>query len=217
MDFRGVIFDLDGTLVDTLQDIADAMDRVLVREGAPPHSYDEYRYLIGHGIRNLVTQALPEELRDEATVARCFERMIADYGEHSLVKTRVYEDVPGLVRALREDGVPLAIHSNKADAPTQTIVRALLDPADFIVVAGARPEAPLKPDPAVALAIAEEFGLSPARVAYVGDSLVDMRLATAAGMVAVGASWGFRTTRELVESGADVVIDRPLELLELRG
>ena len=107
--------------------------------------------------------------------------MLEDYGAHSLVKTRAYEGVPELVRALRADGVPLAIHSNKADAPTQAIVAALLDPRDFVVVAGARPDAPLKPDPAVALAIAARFGLPPARVAYVGDSLVDMRTGRSGG------------------------------------
>jgi phosphoglycolate phosphatase len=215
--FDGVIFDLDGTLVDTLEDIADAMNRVLALEGAAGHTYEEYRYLIGHGIRNLVTQALPPESRDEATIARCFERMIEDYGRNALVKTRVYDGVPELVRELRMAGVPLAIHSNKADAPTQAIVAALLHPADFVQIAGARPEAPLKPDPAVALAIAARFGLPPARVAYLGDSLVDMRTATAAGMVAVGAAWGFRTPRELTESGAAAVIDAPLDLLDLRG
>jgi phosphoglycolate phosphatase len=217
VEFDGVIFDLDGTLVDTLEDIADAMDRVLALEGAPGHTREEYRYLIGHGIRNLVREALPAELRSDERVTRCHERMLEDYGRNSLVKTRVYEGVPELVRALRADGVPLAIHSNKADVPTQAIVAALLDPSDFVQVSGARPDAPLKPDPAVALAIAARFGLPPARVAYVGDSLVDMRLATAAGMVAVGASWGFRSSRELIESGAGVVIDRPLELLDLRG
>jgi phosphoglycolate phosphatase len=215
--FDGVIFDLDGTLVDTLEDIADAMDRVLAREGAPGHAYAEYRYLIGHGIRNLVTEALPPELRSEERIARCYERMIDDYGRNSLVKTRAYEGVPELMRVLRADGVPLAIHSNKADAPTQAIVAALLDPADFVVVRGARPDAPLKPDPAVALAIAARFGVPPARVAYLGDSLVDMRTATAAGMIAVGAVWGFRTREELEESGAAVVIDAPLDLLALRG
>ena len=153
LSFAGVIFDLDGTLVDTLEDIADAMDRVLALEGAPGHSYDAYRYLIGHGIRNLVAESLPPELRDERTIARCYERMIADYGEHSLVKTRVYDGVPELVRALRADGVLLAVHSNKADALTRDIVAALLDASDFVAVAGARPDAPLKPDPAVALAI----------------------------------------------------------------
>jgi phosphoglycolate phosphatase len=215
--FDGVIFDLDGTLVDTLEDIADAMDRVLALEGAAGHTYHEYRYLIGHGIRNLVTEALPAELRSDERVARCYERMIEDYGRNSLVKTHVYNGVPDLVRALRAAGVPLAIHSNKADAPTQAIVAALLDPDDFVQIAGARPDAPLKPDPAVALAIAARFGLPPGRVAYLGDSLVDMRTATAAGMIAVGAAWGFRTPEELMESGAAVVIDAPLELLALRG
>ena len=216
MEFDGVIFDLDGTLVDTLEDIGDAMDRVLAREGAPGHTYGEYRYLIGHGIRNLVTEALPAELRSDERVARCYERMIDDYGANSLVKTRPYEGVPELVRALRAGGVPLAVHSNKSDALTHDIVAALLDPEDFVAVHGARPDAPLKPDPAVALAIAARFGLPPARVVYLGDSLVDMRTATAAGMLPVGASWGFRTCEELVESGAAVVIDAPLDLLELR-
>ncbi len=217
MEFDGVIFDLDGTLVDTLEDIADAMNRVLALEGAPGHAYAEYRYLIGHGIRNLVTEALPAELRSAERVKRCYARMLEDYGAHALVKTRAYEGVPELVRALRADGVPLAVHSNKADGPTQAIVAALLDPGDFAVVAGARPDVPLKPDPAVALDIAARFGLPPARVVYLGDSLVDMRTGTAAGMIPVGAAWGFRTPEELVESGAAAVIDAPLELLALRG
>jgi phosphoglycolate phosphatase len=193
------------------------MNRVLALEGAPGHTPQEYRYLIGRGIRNLVTESLPAELRSEERIARCYERMLEDYGRNSLVKTRVYDGVPELVRELRAAGLPLAIHSNKADAPTQEIVAALLDPADFVAVRGARPDAPLKPDPAVALAIAARFGLPPERVAYVGDSLVDMRTAGAAGMIAVGAAWGFRTRRELVDSGAAVVIDAPLELLGLRG
>jgi phosphoglycolate phosphatase len=214
--FDGVIFDLDGTLVDTLEDIADAMDRVLALEGAPGHTYAEYRYLIGHGIRNLASEALPPELRSEERIARCYERMLVDYGRNSLVKTHLYEGVPELVRELRSEGVQLAIHSNKSDTLTRDIVAALLDPADFVAVHGARPDAPLKPDPAVALAIAARFGAPPARVAYLGDSLVDMRTATAAGMIAVGAEWGFRTREELVESGAVVVIEAPLDLLALR-
>jgi phosphoglycolate phosphatase len=217
LGFDGVIFDLDGTLVDTLEDIADAMDRVLALEGAPGHTYEEYRYLIGHGIRNLVTESLPAELRSDERVARCYARMIEDYGRNSLVKTRAYDGVPELIRALRAADIPLAIHSNKSDALTRAIVEALLDPADFALVAGARPDAPLKPDPAVALAIAARFGLPPARIVYLGDSLVDMRTATAAGMIGVGATWGFRTPEELMESGAAAVIDAPLELLGLRG
>ena len=215
MDFDGVIFDLDGTLVDTLEDIGDAMNRVLTAEGAPPHSYPEYRYLVGRGIWSLVAESLPAESRDEETVGRCFARMIADYGEHCLVKTRPYDGVAELLNALRERGVKLAVFSNKSHDLTLRVVEALLDAADFEAVTGARPGVPLKPDPKVALDIAAGMGLDPVRVAYLGDSLVDMQTATAAGMIAVGASWGFRTTAELIESGARVVIDHPLELLEL--
>ena len=217
VDYDGVIFDLDGTLVDTLKDIGDAMNRVLAREPAPAHTYEEYRYLVGRGIRNLVTEALPPKMRSDATISRCYERMLEDYGRNALVKTRPYEGVPELVRALRADGVPLAILSNKADAPTQAIVAALLDPDDFVAVIGARPGVPLKPDPSVALEVAGRLGLAPERIAYLGDSLVDMQTATAAGMIAVGAAWGFRTRAELVEHGAATVIDQPLELLGLRG
>jgi phosphoglycolate phosphatase len=215
--YDAVIFDLDGTLVDTLEDIGDAMNRVLAAEDAPPHSYQEYRYLVGRGLWNLAEESLPPQLRDEETVARCYERMIADYGEHALIKTHVYEGVPALVRGLRRAGLPLAVFSNKSDELTRRVVEALLDPRDFTAVVGARAGVPLKPDPAVALELAGRMRVPPERIAYLGDSLVDMQTATAAGMVAVGASWGFRTTAELMESGARVVIDDPRELLELRG
>lgn len=217
MEYDGVIFDLDGTLVDTLEDIGDAMNRVLTAEDAPPRSYLEYRYLVGRGLWNLVTEALPAGLRDDETVARSYKRMIADYGEHCLVKTRLYHGAADLVRGLRTAGVSLAVFSNKSDELTRRIVEALLDPADFAAVVGALPGVPLKPDPSVAFEIAAVMGVAPGRIAYLGDSLVDMLTAGAAGMIAVGAAWGFRTRRELVESGAQLVIDHPLELLAQRG
>ena len=216
MRFDAVIFDLDGTLVDTLEDIGDAMNRVLAAEGAPPHAYEDYRYLIGHGLWNLAEQALPAERRDEATVTRCYERMIADYSLHSLVRTRPYDGVPELLRGLRDAGLPLAVFSNKSHDLTLRIVGALLCPAHFVEVRGAQPGVPLKPDPAVALELAGTLGVAPALVAYVGDSNVDMQTANAAGMQAVGASWGFRTAAELRAHGAAVIVDRPQELLALR-
>jgi phosphoglycolate phosphatase len=216
MRIDGVIFDLDGTLIDTLEDIGDAMNRVLDAEGVPRHAYEEYRYLVGRGLWSLAEDSLPPERRDEQTVRRCHERMLADYGRNSLVKTHVYDGVPEMLRGLRAAGLPLAVFSNKSDHLTQDLVRALLDPSDFHVVRGALAGAPLKPDPTVALELAVAVGVEPARVAYVGDSSIDMRTATAAGMPAVGVSWGFRTAAELVENGALVVIDRPEELLALR-
>ena len=112
VEYDGVIFDLDGTLVDTLEAIGDAMNRVLAVEGAPAHSYQEYRYLVGRGLWNLAEESLPATLRDEETVGRCYERMIADYSAHSLIKTHVYAGVPALLRGLRDAGLPLAVFSN---------------------------------------------------------------------------------------------------------
>ena len=200
--FDGIIFDLDGTLVDTLADLADAMNRVLNGERAPVHSNATYKLLIGKGIRNLVGEALPPEKRSAETIARCYERMIADYGEHCLVKTRKYDGVAELVSGLHAAGVKQAVFSNKSDELTRQIVESLFDPGDFDAVMGARPGAPLKPDPTVALFISDRLGVASGRMIFLGDSGIDMLTAGAAGMIAVGAAWGFRTKAELVESGA---------------
>jgi len=215
--YDGVICDLDGTLVDTLEDLADALNRVLRGEQAPGHSLATYKSLVGKGIRDLVGQALPPEKRSAETVARCYAAMLADYGEHCLVKTRRYDGVAELVGGLRAAGAKLAVFSNKSDELTQQIVRSLFRPEDFEVVVGAQPGVPLKPDPTVALAISERWGITPGRMVFLGDSGIDMLTATAAGMIAVGAAWGFRTKDELVENGARIVLDHPLELLELPG
>ena len=215
--YDGVICDLDGTLVDTLEDLADALNRVLRGEQAPGHSLATYKSLVGKGIRDLVGQALPPEKRSAETVARCYAAMLADYGEHCLVKTRRYDGVAELVGGLRAAGAKLAVFSNKSDELTQRIVRRLFRPDDFEVVVGAQPGVPLKPDPTVALAISERWGITPGRMVFLGDSGIDMLTATAAGMIAVGAAWGFRTKDELVENGASAVLDHPLELLELPG
>ena len=217
LPFDGVIFDLDGTLVDTLEDLADAMNRVLSGERAPVHSYATYKLLIGKGIRDLVGQALPPAKRTDETIDRCFALMIADYAEHCLVKTRRYDGVAELVNGLRAAGVRLAVLSNKSDELTRRIVESLFGPGDFEFVMGAQPGQPLKPDPAVALLLADRLGVAPGRTVFLGDSGIDMLTAAAAEMIAIGAAWGFRTKNELVENGARAVLDHPLELLELRG
>ena len=214
--FAAVIFDLDGTLADTLEDIADAMNRVLRREGFPGYDYAAYRYLIGRGMRNLVIQALPAGDRADDTIARCLAELLADYSEHFLVKTSLYEGVAELLGELRAAGVGLAVLSNKVDELTRGIVDGLTEPGTFDVVMGAQAGVPLKPDPAAALLVSVRLGVSPEAVAYVGDSGVDMRTATAAGMLPVGVTWGFRTKDELVENGARAVLDQPLDLLALR-
>lgn len=210
-----VVFDLDGTLADTLEDIADAMNRVLRRRGLPAHDYAAYRRMIGKGLRNLAAEAMPPARRTDEAVGATLADMLADYGGNLLVKTRLHEGVAELLQALRAAQVPMAVCSNKADDLTRRIVRGLVGPGTFAAVVGARPGLPLKPDPASTLLAAEGLAAPPERIAYVGDSDVDMLTAANAGMVPVGVSWGFRTRRELVEAGARMILDRPRELLDL--
>ena len=215
MRFAGVIFDLDGTLADTRDDLADAMNRVLAAERLPGHDYASFGSMIGAGVRNLVTEALPVERRTDETIARCVAAMMADYGRHCLVKTRLYEGIAETVDRLRAGGVRLAVLSNKPDELTRKIVEGLLRAGDFEEIVGSRPDLPPKPDPAGALRIARRLGLAAGSIAFLGDTGIDMATATAAGMFAAGASWGFRSAGELFDSGARAVLAHPLELLDL--
>ena len=215
MRFAGVIFDLDGTLADTREDLADAMNRVLAAEGLPVHDSDSFGAMIGAGLRNLVTLALPTDRRTDEAIARCAAAMMADYGRHCLVKTRLYDGIAETVARLRAGAVRLAVLSNKPDELTRRIVEGLLQAGDFEEVAGARPDTPPKPDPAAALRIGRRLGLAAGSIAFLGDTGIDMATATAAGMFAVGASWGFRSSGELLDSGAQAVLAHPLELLDL--
>ncbi len=209
-----VLFDLDGTLVDSLEDIADAMNRVLARCGYPGHTYDEYRYLVGKGLANLTARCLPEGARDEENVVRCLAMMMDEYRANAVVKSRLYDGIAELLDALSEAGVGLAILSNKADELTQVICERLLGRWTFEAVLGASARFPRKPDPTAALHIAREMEVAPEKFLYVGDTDTDMQTAAAAGMFAIGVTWGFRPRRELVEHGAQAVIDRPIELLD---
>lgn len=208
-----VLFDLDGTLADTLDDLADAMNHVLAGLGLPTHARDAYRRFVGSGVQALAARVLPPghaALRDEVVAA--FERRYAD---HACERTTLYPGVPALLDALAALGVPTAVLSNKPDPFTTAMVAELLARWSFASVAGARPDAPRKPDPTVALAMARTLGVAPERCLFVGDSDVDMETARNAGMIPVGASWGFRGPEELRRAGASHVIDRPEDVLAL--
>jgi phosphoglycolate phosphatase len=213
VEFDAVIFDLDGTLADTLDDIAAAMNAVLAGRGLPGHEPAAYRLMIGLGLRNLVHEALPAALRDDETTAACLDEMVAEYRRHLLDRTRLYDGIAELVARLRDEQLGLAVLSNKADELTQRIVAALFAPGTFDMVLGARPDLPRKPDPTAALQVAARLGVTPARIAYLGDSAVDMRTAVAAGMIPVGATWGLRGRDELEAGGARLLLDHPLDLV----
>lgn len=215
MKFKAILFDLDGTLLDTIDDLSNSMNAVLERKGFPTHGTEAYKYFIGDGIRNLVIRALPEDNRTEAMVDQCLAGMKEEYGKRWDEKTKPYEGIPELLDALQAKGIRMTILSNKADEFTRLVVDKLLPRWEFDVVFGERPSVPKKPDPAGAIEISRMLRIPAQEFLYLGDTHVDMRTANAAGMYAVGALWGFRKADELVEGGAKVLIPKPETLLDL--
>jgi phosphoglycolate phosphatase len=215
MKFNAVLFDLDGTLLDTLDDLADASNAALDRLGFPPHPVASYKYFIGDGVESLVRRALPPEACNEATVVRCATMMREEYGRRWADKTRPYAGIPELLDALAVRGTPMAVLSNKPDEFTRLCVAQLLPKWRFAVILGAQASLPKKPDPAGAVLGAAQLRLAPADMLYLGDTNTDMQTAVAAGMFPAGALWGFRTADELTAQGARVLLRTPIELLKL--
>lgn len=214
MNYKGIIFDLDGTLADTLTDIADSVNRILEKHGFQKHPVEQYKLMIGNGLDNLVKRAIPETSRQPELVSRCLTEMINDYAENCLNKTCLYPGIRELLNNLVAKKFKMAVFSNKAHPLTLKIVDHLLKDISFVNVIGARQEYPKKPDPAVALLLSDQMGLSPKDIIYVGDSDVDMMTATQAGMLPVGVLWGFRSKDELVSNGARILLSHPSELLK---
>jgi phosphoglycolate phosphatase len=211
--FGAVIFDLDGTLLNTLEDLADSMNCVLERNRMPPHPPSAYRYFVGDGVEMLVRRALPFEVADADEFQRFVREMKTEYSLRWAEKTRPYKGVPEMLEAFSAAGLDMAVLSNKPNDAARQIVRQFLPEAPFRLVIGATPEKPKKPDPAVALEIAGRLRLPPERFIFVGDSSIDMRTAVAAGMFPAGVLWGFRTGEELIAAGAKMLFEQPADLL----
>jgi phosphoglycolate phosphatase len=210
---RAVLFDLDGTLLDTLADLGESMNEALAGLGFSLHPLASYRHFVGDGVVELARRALPEAARDEATLTACVAAMRRIYAGRWARKTRAYPGIPELLDALTARRVPFCVLSNKPDDMTRVIVAELLSSWRFAAVAGAREGIPRKPDPHAALQLARTMGIPAERFVYVGDTDTDMRTACAAAMFAVGALWGFRDATELSEAGAAALISAPQELL----
>ena len=215
MNYQAVIFDLDGTLLDTLEDIADAANRVLVDKGFPSHSVDAYRYFVGDGIRILMSRVLPEEKRDDETIEECVKSFREEYDHNWNVKTRPYEGIPEMLDEMTARGLKLAVLSNKPDDFTKKCVAELLGKWNFEVVLGYHSQIPPKPDSSGAFQIVEQMDVQPEHILYLGDTDIDMKTAVAGGMFPVGALWGFRSLEELKNGGAREVIERPQDILGL--
>jgi phosphoglycolate phosphatase len=211
---KAVIFDLDGTLADTIEDLAGAMNRSLRTRGLPEHDFGEYKLFVGDGFRNLVARALPEPSRSEALVQEIWFEAAANYAERCLDMTRPYPGVTELLAALAGRGLALAVLSNKPDDLTKKVTAGLFPGTPFGLVRGETAAFPRKPDPASALDACARLGAEPSEALYLGDTGVDMRTARAAGILALGAAWGFRGEAELRAAGADAILERPGNLLE---
>jgi phosphoglycolate phosphatase len=215
MRYKAIIFDLDGTLLDTLVDLAESGNRVLAAAGMPVHPVDRYRYFVGEGMQVLIERIVPPGLRDRDRLAAIADAFLEDYGRNWAEHTRLYEGVAPLLTALQAGGVTMNVLSNKPDEFTRLCVSRFLHQWSFREVLGQRPGIARKPDPAGALHIAAKLGLPPSSILYLGDTATDMRTAVSAGMHAVGALWGFRTAEELLANGAAELADQPLAVLRL--
>lgn len=210
---QAVIFDLDGTLLNTLGDLRGAVNASLALRSLPPRTIEEVRAFVGNGVRNLMKRALPQSYTEEQ-----IDAALADfrmwYAQHLCDETRPYEGILRLLDQLKCRGIHMAVLSNKLDSATKQLIDHYF-PGQFDIVFGERVGIPRKPDPTSCLEVVDRFALPKDQIVYVGDSGVDMQTAKNAGLFAVGVTWGFRSREILTDNGADALIDYPAQLLDL--
>lgn len=208
-----VIFDLDGTLLNTIGDLADAVDYVMRSRNLPEHTNAEYRQMVGGGIKRLVERALPAELAEnEAYVEECVAQFRRYYVDNIDRHTIPYDGIPELLHKLQRDGVKMAVASNKFQHGTDRLVAKFFGDIEFVAIEGNREGAPLKPNPEIIHNILRIAGVEPCDAIMVGDSGIDIRTAIAAGIDSIGVSWGFRFAEELYDAGATTVVTTTEEL-----
>lgn len=210
-----ILFDLDGTLVDSLQDLADSCNFALRQNGFPPHPIADYRYLVGQGVNRLLLDASTVSAEDVQTLARLRQSFDQYYHQHFADATRPYPGILSMLETLQKRGYRLGLLSNKPDAFVQTITDSLGLRPYLDICRGQVDGVPRKPDPTAALLLMRQVNALPHETYYVGDSDVDMQTAQNADFHGIGVSWGFRGRTELEQNGAEYVADTPEELLSL--
>ncbi|MFP5528140.1 HAD family hydrolase [Peptococcus simiae] len=211
MSIKGIIFDLDGTLLDTLEDLADGVNAALRDFSFPERSREEVRHFVGNGVRHLIRQAVPAGT-DSATLSQVHGAFMAHYRENMTRKTRPYPGVVDLLESLALSGYSLGVLSNKPHGATEALVRHFF-PDRFSIIMGHKEGNPRKPDPTMLLQMVSDMGLKPEEVCYVGDSEVDVATCQQAQVAGAFCLWGFRSEEALKAAGAGLFLDEPAELL----
>jgi len=215
MQFKAICFDLDGTLLDSLADLANCTNKILLKRGFPEHPEAAYRYFVGEGAKMLMTRVLPEEVRSESLIEECRQDFEATYRECWDEQTVPYEHIPELLNALQRRKLKLTVLSNKPHEFTLLAVNKLLPSWYFDMILGQREGVPRKPDPTGMLEICEKLKIPPGSFIYLGDTATDMKTSVAAGCFSVGVLWGFRSEEELRDNGANAIVKDPLDVLDL--
>ena len=215
MQFQAICFDLDGTLLDSLADLAHCTNKILLKRGFPEHPLDSFRYFVGDGARMMMTRVLPEELRNESLIEECRQDFEEAYRDCWNEQTLPYEDIPELLDALTNLQQKLTVLSNKPHEFSILAVKHFLPNWEFELVLGHRKGVPRKPNPAGMLDICEKLQIPAEKFLYLGDTATDMKTAVAAGCFPVGVLWGFRPEEELRDNGARAIVKKPLDVLDL--
>ena len=209
------IFDLDGTLLNTIEDLGYAANHALQAHGYPTHSIASYPFFVGNGVRRLIERVLPEDARTEATIDRLLITFKEYYNDHNTDYTKPYEGIPELLSLLSSRGVAIAVASNKYQAATEKLISHFFPTLSFISVEGQKEGVPVKPDPSIVFEILAKAKTPKADTIYIGDSGVDMETARRACVDSVGVTWGFRPEKELVENHADTIVNSPGDIEKL--
>jgi len=211
---KAVIFDLDGTLTDSLPGLHSSLNEVLLLHNYPAVTKDECRQIIGHGLENLVSSALPEGT-NESTIKLCVQEMINAYNKNIFTGTSLYTGITDMLNYVARSNILIAINSNKRQAAVDQIVKVLLNDWHFFPVIGASDKFPLKPDPTVLFYICQQLNLKLNQVCFVGDGETDILMAKAAGITSIAVTWGYRCKEQLVLLNPDYIINQPSDLIRL--
>lgn len=210
-----VIFDLDGTLLNTIQDLGNAANHALESGGYPTHSMASYPFLVGNGVRRLMHRALPEDARKQDIIDTLLKEFKKYYDEHNCDLTQPYAGIPELLAQLQERGVKIAVASNKYQKAVDKIIGHYFPEIDFVAVCGQQEGVPVKPDPSILFQILAAAKVPKSKAFFAGDSGIDMETARRACITSVGVTWGFRPEKELNEYFADMIVNKPDDILDI--